>query len=149
MFRSVKEFFSCYKKYFLEASCASLHFAAKAWKFVTHLCIYFVWRIKNKSIKLCLSIGESAFYSIKIYSTYILPKVVGFLQVLRFVPTRNVDRAVRIIKIWLTLKNLSNQRPVKRGKLKRIQNSFTSFLKRTKHLLGSIYCMFLSHIFSL
>ena len=63
MFRSVKQFFSCYKKVFLEASCASLHFAAKAWKFVTHLCIYFVWRIKTRSIKLCLSIGERAFYS--------------------------------------------------------------------------------------
>ena len=38
-------------------------FAAKGSKLVTHLCIYFVWRIKkNRPIKLCLSIGESVFY---------------------------------------------------------------------------------------
>ena len=30
MFRSVKEFFRVTKKYFLEASCVSLYFAAKA-----------------------------------------------------------------------------------------------------------------------
>ena len=46
-----------------------------------------------------------------------LPNVVRFLRVFRFLPTRNVDRIVRIIKISLTLRNLSNQRPVKRGKL--------------------------------
>ena len=50
------EFFSSYKKYFLEASCASLLSAAKALKLVTHLCIYFAWKVKKKQVHKIVSL---------------------------------------------------------------------------------------------
>ena len=151
-FQSVKEIFSNYKKLFSRGIMCFVTFAVKASKLVIHLCIYFVWMMKNRSIKLCLSIGESVFYSgtVKSYtgqrSAERRPFSPGIPVFLR---KECWQSSHRIIKIWLTLRNLSNQRPVKRGKLKRIQNSLSSFLKRTKHLFVSINCMFLSHIFSL
>ena len=86
-----------------------------------------------------------------------LSKVVGFLRVLRFLPTRNIaGYVVWMLKIRLTLWKLFI-RPVQGflpftwGEyLKKLKTrSFTMFLKKTKRLFNLMNYMFLSHIFSL
>ena len=71
---------------FLEASCGFV-ICHKGFK-LSHLCICFVWTIKKAQNKTYL-IEELV---------NALSKAVGFLRVLRFLPTGKVDRVVWVIK---------------------------------------------------